>query len=485
MTGDAAGSPPRTGRRRFRLNSTPARVWALTVVCVVAVTGLFASANTALGQARSGLDVLGRDAGPRAMATTDLYLALADMDARMADVLLMGTDHDLGSGRADALDRFEASRRQADEALLHAASLTEGDSVEERTVQAVLDGMGAYERHASRALLLNDEAEAPPGRVDEEALEEYRKATQLMHTELLPKAFNLGLDSSAIVRQNHEEGQRSVAWGMLTVGGVGAAALAALVALQLYLRLRFRRRFNVPLLGATAGVLALTVGVVVTLELSNDHQRAAKEEGLDAAMALARAGAIATDMQADQSRYLGDPELADNYQQVYLERAQQVLFRPAENLEQYYAAVDEVADAYPDLPGADGPDDDDPGTLGYLGERAQGSLLPGQEDALAEVLETYERLHAADRDLRAAARDGDLAAAVETRMSVADSRDGAFPAYVTALDELTDLHRRAFVDGIARGDAALTPWRLGLPVLTLTVLALVALGVRPRLAEYR
>ncbi|MFI6578448.1 hypothetical protein ACIBFB_21910 [Nocardiopsis sp. NPDC050513] len=474
----------RAGARRL-LNSTPARVWAMTVLCAAAIAGLFASSHAALTEARDGLDVLGRDAGPRAMATTELYLDLADMDARMADVLLMGTDHDLGSGRADALERFEASRLRANEALLQAASLTEGDSVEERNVEAVLDGMGAYERLASRALLLNDRADAPPGRLDGDALEEYRHATQLMHTELLPKAFNLGLDSSAIVRQNHEEGQLAVVRGLLSVGAVGVAATAALVALQLYLRVRFRRRFNLPLLCATLGVVALTVGVVLTLEVSIGHQHDAKEQGLDATMALARAGAIATDMQADQSRYLGDPELADSYQQVYLERAQQVLFRPAENLGQYYTAVDEVAAAYPDLPGADGPDDDDPGTLGYLGEQAQESLLPGQEDALAEVLRTYGRLHAQDRELRASASEGDLAAAIGTRMAIADSRDGAFPAYVAALDGLSDLHRGAFTEGIARGDRVLDPWRWGLPAFTLALLALVGLGVRPRLAEYR
>lgn len=297
-------------------------MWLLTSACVVAVVGLFGSAAFALDQARDGLNVLGRDAGPQAMATTQLYLSLADMDAHMADVLLMGTDHDLGSGREDALEQYDTSRAKANEALLQAASLTEGDTVEERNVQSVLDGMGAYERLATQARLLNDEAKAPPGRVDAGALEEYRRATRLMHTELLPKAFNLGLDSSAIVRADHEERQSAVGFGLVGVGVTGLVTVAALLALQMYLRVRFRRRLNAPLLGATAGTVLLTAGVVLALVGSGGHQRDAKEEGLDAAMALSRAGAIATDMQADESRYLIDPDMADNYQQVYLERAQ-------------------------------------------------------------------------------------------------------------------------------------------------------------------
>lgn len=463
----------------------------LSLLCVATIVGLFGSATVTLGQARDGLDVLGRDAGPQAMATTELYLALADMDARVADVLLMGTDHDLGSGREEAENGYETSRAQANQALLHAASLTgsseptEGETVEEHNVQAVLDGVGAYEQLAAEARLLNDEAGAPPGEVDPEALRSYRQATRLMHTELLPKAFNLGLDSSAIVRTNHEEGRSSVALGLVWVGGVGVATLASLIALQLYLRVRFRRRFNAPLLAATVGTVVLTVGVTLALNSSGGHQSDAKDEGLDAAMALARAGAITTDMQADQSRYLIDGEFADNYQQVYLERSQQVLFRPASNLEDYYARIAEVPEAFPNLPGTDGSDPDDPGTLGYLGQSAQDALLPGHGDALAEVLAAYNDLQVEDQSLRAAAREGDLETAIDVRMGVSHTENGVFPAYTDALDGLIDLHEEEFTAGIDRGNAALAPWTWGLPIGALILLILVVIGVRPRLAEYR
>ncbi len=472
-------------RARASMRTTPTRVWALTLLCVLTIAALFGSATVTLNQARDGLTVLGRDAGPQAMATTELYLALADMDAGVADVLLMGTDHDLGSGREAALERYDGSRAQANAALLQAASLTEGDTVEELNVQAVLDGMGVYDQKVSEARLLNDEAQAAPGEVDPDALEAYREATQLMHTELLPKAFNLGLDSSAIVRANHEEGQSTVALGLVWVGVVGVATVAALIGLQLYLRVRFRRRFNAPLLAATAGTVVLTLGVIMALNSSGAHQSDAKDEGLDAAMALARAGAIATDMQADQSRYLADGDFADNYQQVYLERAQQVLFRPASTLTDYYEAIGEIPGAYPNLPGSDGADPDDPGTLGYLGQSAQDSLLPGQEDALAEVLTAYAALQEEDQLMREAAEEEDLAAAIDIRMGVAHAEDGLFPAYTEALGGLIDLHQEEFTAGIDRGDAALSPWTWGLPVGALALLALVVVGVRPRLAEYR
>ncbi|WP_150254052.1 hypothetical protein [Nocardiopsis deserti] len=488
-----------SGLRRWA-GTTPARVWLLSSVCVLAVLGLFGSAAATLGQTREDLHVLGVDAGPQALATTDLYLALADMDARVVDMLLMGTDDDLRSDRENAREQYEASRARANEALLQAASLTEEDedegegedSAEGSNVKAVQDGMGAYEQLASRAQVLNDEARAPSGQVDGAALETYREATWLMHTELLPKAFNLGLEASADVRANHEEGRSSVVLGMLWVSAAGAVAVAALLGLQLYLRVRFRRRFSAPLLAAMAAAVLLTGGVALVLTVSGGHQREAKEEGLDAAMALSRAGAISTDMQADQSRYLlewdmDDKYQADNYQQVYFERAQQVLYRPADNLEEYYTAIEGVVAAYPDPPEPDGsgPEDEDPGTLGYLGQHARVAQLTGQEDALAKVLESYNALQAEDRALRSAAEDGDIAGAVDIRVDVADAEDGAFQAYEDALAELFGQHKEEFHRGIDRGGAVLAPWEWLLPAATALLLVLIALGIRPRLAEYR
>lgn len=475
---------------RARLRTTPARLWLLTVASVITVAGLSVSAGSTLEQAGEGVEVLGEDAGPQAMATTELYLALADMDAQMADVLLMGTDHELGSGREAAEDQYEESRVRANRALLQAASLTESDNIEERNVRAVLDGLGEYERTVGEALLLNDEAEAPSGEVDEVALKRYREGSQRMHTDLMPKAFNLGLDSSAIVRANHEDGQDAVTLGLLRVGGTGALTIGVLVGFQLYLRRRFRRRLNAPLIAATAVTVALTVGVVLTLDTAIGDQSRAKEEGLDAAMALSRAGAVATDMQADQSRYLLDLELADNHQQIYLERAQTVLFRPAGNLEEYYEQVTEVVRAHPDLPGeGEQPDEDgedtDPGTLGYLGEDARDSLLPAERGSLGEVLATYETLQVEDRRMRELSEDGDRSGAIDARMDIAHHEEGAFTNYTDALDHLIDLHEAQFDADIVAGERSLSVWTWLLPTATLLVLVLLAAGVRPRLAEYR
>ncbi|WP_435825981.1 hypothetical protein [Nocardiopsis alba] len=531
------------------LRTTPVRVWTLSFLCVVAIVGLFAASAVTLDRARGSLSLLGEEAGPQAMATTELYLSLAGMDACVADLLLMGTDEALQPQREGALKQYEANREEAGDAILEAALLAEsktsdeatpeaeasasathetegtgeaggdvtraeagadegtndddenvgseneGGTTQDHNIRAVLDRMGAYERLVGEALRLNEMAGAAPGEVDPEALAAYRQATRVMHEELLPKAFNLGLESSAIVRVDHEEGRTSMLLGQVWVGAGGIAALVLLVGLQVYLRARFRRLLNIPLLIASAGTILLAVGVVWTLGSGSEQQRIAKEEGLEEVMALARAGAVSMDMQADQSRYLIDVERADNHQQVYLERSQQVLFRPADTLEDYYERVGEVAEAFPEPPEELEGLQNDPGALGYLGRGDEERSSAAQEARLARVLDAYDDLQAEDREMREAMRDGDLEKAIEIRLGVigpkerpgeTDPEEGAFQSYTVALDGLIAEHReKRFDAAIARGEARVAPWVWGLPVGSVALLALVVAGVRPRLAEYR
>jgi RNA polymerase sigma factor (sigma-70 family) len=113
------------------------------------------------------------------------------------------------------------------------------------------------------------------------------------------------------------------------------------------------------------------------------------------------------------------------------------------------------------------------------------SLALGRDATDEEVLAAYAALQEEDQLMRAAAEDGDLATAIDIRMGVAHAEEGVFPAYTEALDGLIELHQEEFTSGIERGDAALSPWTWGLPVGALALLALVVVGVRPRLAEYR
>ncbi|MEV6766693.1 hypothetical protein AB0N16_39935 [Streptomyces sp. NPDC051105] len=65
------------------------------------------------------------------------------------------------------------------------------------------------------------------------------------------------------------------------------------------------------------------------------------------------------------------------------------------------------------------------------------------------------------------------------------SSNAHFGAWMTALDQVTDLNRAHFTSSVAAGRAELTgrlPWACALLMLAV---GLTGLGLRPRLAEFR
>ena len=83
----------------LRSRSSPTLLLPPLVAAILVLAVLFAVTSSAVGDARTGLRVIGHGSGPQAASTADLYFALTDMDARVADVLLMSRELTLGIGR--------------------------------------------------------------------------------------------------------------------------------------------------------------------------------------------------------------------------------------------------------------------------------------------------------------------------------------------------------------------------------------------------
>ncbi|MFC4536193.1 hypothetical protein [Sphaerisporangium dianthi] len=463
--GQAVGSAPL--RRALRVRTVPGWIRLLTGLAVAAVLVLFATVSIGVGHARDGLRVIGHTAGPQVVATADLYFALSDMDAQVAAVLLTGAESGFGPGRQAMLDRYDERRSQADRAVLQAADLASDDATEQMTVQTLLDGLGRYERLAARALLLDEQSGHAAGPPPQAVLDVYRQATDLMRLDLLPKAYNLTLDSGTIVRHAYLGELSAVQQGRIWVGVAGGLALLALIVLQVFLSRGFRRTFNVPALVATVVVGALTVAAFAVLQHEGGVLRDAKEDGFNSVLALSRARAIGNTLHGDESRYLLDPQRADTYEQVYLDKSQAVLYVPAGNLDKYYAAVnDRVSGGKKDF-------------LGFFGGEAARLSLPGQGQAFEEVLRRYQAFQRNDQRIRQLATGGSRRAAVGQAMGP------AFASYDEALVKLTSLHHQAFESAVREGDDALGGWNWVPPAAALAVILLVLIGVRPRLAEYR
>ncbi|MGI5168131.1 hypothetical protein ACQEU3_27670 [Spirillospora sp. CA-253888] len=457
----------RTLPRRLVPRTTAGRIRAFTTAIVVALAASLAATWLAIDDARDGVRVIGHDAGRQVVATSDLYFALTDMDAQLANALLVGRSTDLGVTRAQAVARYEADRRQAGTALLQASRLADEDS-EEKTARDLLEALGRYEQLAGQALQLNQRG--APGT---EAVALYRQATDLMKLDLLPKAYNLTLDNGTLVRHTYEDERSAVLTGVVWVVATGLVLIALLVGLQVFLAVRFRRLLNPALALATLGVLVLTAASTLMLTAQASDLRRAKEDGFDSILALSRARAIGNSANADQTRYLLDPGRADTYEQVFLTKSQSVMYLPARNLTAYNQALQSRP------AGAAGP-----AFLGFLGTEAARSSagLPGQRQALGKVLDDWKRFQQDDRRIRELAAAGRRGQATGVRTGEA-ARD--FAAYDASLVKLTQIHHTAFDRAVDDGDDGSSGWELVLPVAGVAVLLLLGFGVRPRLAEYR
>jgi len=461
----------------MRLRTRPARILGVSALAIALVATLFTVTNAAIGDARDGLRVIGHQAGPQVVATANLYFALSDMDTQLANILLNGSSVKLGFSRDQSLGLYDQDRVAADNAAIQALRLTGNDPEAQATVRELLDGMGQYEQLAARAMQLDEQSKHEAGAAPGNVLAVHRQATDLMTQDLLPKAYNLTLDSGSIVRRTYEDKRGAVLAGRWWVGLAGLAAVALLVLFQAYLSVRFRRLVNPALALATVICLAFTIVGVLLLNAEAGHLREAKVRGFDSVLALHRARAISNSMNADESRFLLDPLRADTYDQLYLSKAQSILYVPSVDLKGYDAGVNTALDpsGMPKAP-----------MEGFLGVEAQHVTLPGQRAVVNRVMSGFRQFQRSDAKVRTLAEQGDRRGAVDTRLGDAEGHTNVdFALYDLSLGSLIDIHQQTFARAIADGDAAVAGWNVALPVTGLVVVALIVIGVRPRVAEYR
>ena len=465
--------------RRLGLQTTPGRIRAVAAVAALAIAGFYIVANIAIGNARDGLRVIGHDAGPQVLATGDLYFALSDMDSQVANVLLTGRDNDLGT-RQQALNRYDQDRATADRAALQAAELSANNPIDQATVRSVLDGLGRYEQLASRAMVLNEQANhaagPPPGNV----IALYRQATDLMSLQVLPPAYNLTLEGGATVREAYAAKRAAVLSSRLWVALTGLAAIAALAGLQFFVAVRFRRLVNPALALATLGLIVLSLAAVQLLTSEAAQLRAATTGGFDSILTMSRARAISNSMHADESRFLLDPGRADTYSLDYLDKSQTVLYVRSGNLGEYYTGFNAAMKALHTNPRT-------VSFLGFYGDEARANPGP----AVAVVLSRFQQFQADDQRIRRLATAGDTGQATTLLTArTAGSSSYDFDQYDKAVVSLIGLHRGTFDQAIRTGDrelgrSILGNWAALLPLTALGAVILVIVGVRARLKEYR
>jgi hypothetical protein len=478
---DHAALPPVRARRR-RL-PTPVRVGAgaaaaaLLACCLAAVTAVMS------GQLGREFQSIGQRDAQEVSATTGLYFALNDMDAQVANVLLVGGSAALSADRSRDLAIYQSDRATADTDLQQ-ATVTEADNPTALSeLKTVLGRIGQYQALAADALLADQspasQAASSVGRAPAAALAYYQQATDLMQTGILPTVGSLTNVSNGELTATYQTGRDTSLGGAAAVAGVGALLVLALVVLQVFLARRYRRMVNPALAAATLLAVVFTAVAATRLSGTSDDLTVAKQSAFGSIIALTQARAVSYGANADESRYLVDPARAAQYQQAFLSSSQQIADVGPVTLSGYDAALAADIKAYQQ-------DNSDIRFGGYLGTEFRNITFPGERQAAVATLLAWQQYEKDDHTLRTTA-ETNLPAAVAYDTGTAPSQsDGSFNAYDTALSSVLAVNQRAFTAALQAGQHAVADWDLVLPAAGAVLIAALTLaGVRPRLAEYR
>jgi hypothetical protein len=463
--------------REPRNTSAFIRIWALIVAVVVATLAVLLTYE--VRQENSGLRVIGHQTAPVVEASTDLYLRLNDMDAQMANILLVGDAKNLGFTRAQALGIFQSDRHQASTDLQEASAEATVDPAAAQSIRALLNALGSYEALAAQVTMVSGQGNQLPGKPSSEVLALYTQATELLRAQLLPASQDLTNRNAAILQRTYESDRGQALAGRDWVLLIGVVVLVAVIALQVYLARRFHRWINPAMAAATLIAAALVIAGVRLTSGEAQYLYVAKVEAFNSILPLEQARAVSYDANADESRYLVDQARAAQYQQSFLTKTLELVNLPGAGISTFDQRFAAALNAYDKNSG-------DIEWTGYWGTEFRNFTFIGEPAAAKESLKRYQVYERDDRIIRKLNNTGHLVAAIAFDTSYNPGQSNwAFGQYDDAQVKVININLNAFSQAIGGGLHALDGWTVIPGVAGLAVLGLLLLGLRGRLAEYR
>ncbi|MQY28885.1 hypothetical protein [Nocardia aurantia] len=452
------------------------RFLAIPAVVLAVVTAIVTAADAR--SARGGIEVIGGHTAPTVAATEDLSFAIADMDAQLAYIVLAGSDPALAAVRDTAVRGYEQRRIQADADLQQAMTIADTDGAVQQ-IREILDRFGTYEARAADTRQLDEIDQGGAGSPSARTLADFRTATDLI-PDLLSRAQQLADTNSAVLERSYHGSVHAATTARIHLALLAAALLATLIGLQILLRVRTRRRINPALLAATLLAAVGTAGGILTNSIAVQQLTVAKPQAFDSLLALRQARAVGYDANADESRYLLDPQRRAGYETAFFAESQQLAALPVSGIDDYDAALNTAIASQTHSGAADPANAPSIGADSFLGKELRNITFEGERAAVTRTLLAYQTYQLDDRRLRATT---DPAAAIAYCTGPSDQH---FTAYDQALVATIDINQHAFAAAVAEAERAYSGWTGALPAGGAVVLVLlVLLGVRPRLAEYR
>ena len=409
---------------------------------------------------RQAIKTVGKDAAPSILTAQQLQDSFADMDASLANELLLKPGEN-----QQALADFEENRKKiADRLVAAAKNITY--PAEEGIVQSLQFNGSAY-------LLKLQEARDAHKRGDTiGTLNIYRSAATLIDRQIIPQAEQLSRVNAQELEKIYAN-QSFINGGIaLLIATVGLAQIVILVMIQIFLYRRMRRMLNLPLLGATIVAIIFLSYTLSSFVSATNNLKVAKADAFDSLRALRQMRSLSYKANADESRYLLDRSNAIVHEQAFNDKITKILMIPANQ------SIDSIlANAQQKKPTQ--------GITGLFADELNNITFKGERELAIDTLKLFKEYLAIDKQIRQLSNSGKTAGAIALCVGTKPGESNwAFDRYKNKHTELMDLNKKEFEDNIKIGGQHLDNYETIAAVALGSIAILTLFGVRPRLIEY-
>jgi len=279
----------------------------------VLLTG--AIANAIMNQ-RSAVHAVGFETTPSIYHAQRIRDSLADMDANIANLLLVPIGQN-----PDAEKAYQDRKKKLSLLLTRAAENITVDD-ERKLISDISLNLNNYIEKVQEAKIFHGQGK------DEAAIKAYREAQRIVDNLLMVKANELDEVNFKALQESYDSGNRWAVINQLFVVLLGAVVVGSLVGLQILLTKWTRRRLNVGLLAATVISTIFILDTLFRLISSSNLLKVARVEAFDSLHALRKARSTAYSLNADESRYLLDLQFATLHQENFFSKVTELGFIP-------------------------------------------------------------------------------------------------------------------------------------------------------------
>jgi hypothetical protein len=410
---------------------------------------------------RKAIENVGKNAAPSIITAQQLQDSFADLDASLANELLLKP----GTIDREVFAAFEVNRKKIAERLVAAAeNITYPE--EKKIIESLQFNLSAY-------LLRLQEARDAHKRGDAAGtLAIYQNAAQLMDREIIPQAEKLSQVNAQELEKSYNIQSFANGGISFTIAIVGLIQIVILCAIQFFIYSRMRRILNLPLLGATAIAVIFLGYTISSFDGASANLRTAKADAFDSVYALRKMRSLSYKANADESRYLLDRANSAKHEQSFNDKVTRILNIPAN---QSIASI--VANVNQQRPTS--------GLTGLFSDGLNNITFTGERELAIATLTAWNDYLKIDTQIRQLYQSGKVAEAIALCIGTKQGESNwAFDRYKDIHTKLMDLNKQEFEQNIKRGQERLDNFEIIATVALGSVAILTLFGLRPRLMEY-